>query len=124
VLSALPCMAMISGYWSQLYADRLTDWHSTTYPTMTRGGKKATEFMWCNFPPPVALHDYRFLGMTWRERERIKKKKQRWTARLDRMRPHERQALLAAIAEASRIPSPEMARAADIAVNGEAELVS
>lgn len=102
---------------------------------MTRGEKQATEFLWCNFPPPIALHDYRFLGVTWRERERNKRKKQRWTARFHNMRPHERHALLAAIGGAWRIPSPETAPVAspvltmprleaDIAACGEAELAS
>jgi hypothetical protein len=85
ILTALPCMAMICGYWSQLYADRLTGWHTAQYQAMTRGGKQATEFLRCNFPPPIARRDYRLLGTTWRERERIKKKKQRWTARLHNM---------------------------------------
>jgi hypothetical protein len=31
-----------------------------------------------NFPEPVALHDYRYLGEDFRQRERIKRKKQRW----------------------------------------------
>lgn len=97
ILTALPCMAMICGYWSQLSADRLTGWHTAQYQAMTRGGKQATEFLRCNFPPPIARRDYRLLGTTWRERERIKKKKHRWTARLHNMRPHERHALLAAI---------------------------
>jgi hypothetical protein len=35
---------------------------------MTRGVPLATEWLWCNFPPPVALHDYRHLGASYRER--------------------------------------------------------
>jgi len=35
--------------------------------------------------PPVALHDYRYLGANFRERERIKRKRQRWTDRLHRL---------------------------------------
>ena len=65
---------------------------------MTRGGP-AVEYLWFNFPPPVALHDYRYLGANFRERERIKRQKARWTARLLRMPALQRQALLAAIAE-------------------------
>jgi hypothetical protein len=52
---------------------------------------------------------YSYLGITFRERERIKRKKQRWTDRLHRLPLLERQALLAAIDEAWRIPSPETA---------------
>jgi DNA adenine methylase len=31
ILIALPCMVMISGYWSRLYADRLRGWHSVRF---------------------------------------------------------------------------------------------
>jgi hypothetical protein len=70
---------------------------------MTRGGRPATEWLWFNFEAPVALHDYRYLGRDFRERERIKRKKLRWTARLERMPALEKQALFSAIAECSRI---------------------
>ena len=42
---------------------------------MTRGAWLATEWLWCNFPPPVALLDYRHLGASYRERRRIKRLK-------------------------------------------------
>jgi DNA adenine methylase len=108
ILTALPCMVMVSGYWSRLYATRLREWHSVRFQAMTHGGPR-TEWLWSNFPEPVALHDYRHLGASFRERERIKRKKQRWTARLHRLPMLERQALLAAIDDAWRIPSPKMA---------------
>lgn len=66
---------------------------------MTRSGHSATEWLWFNYPEPVALHDYRFLGDNYRERERIKRKKQRWVARLSTMPLLERRALLSAISE-------------------------
>lgn len=66
---------------------------------MTRGGRLATEWLWFNYQKPHALHDYRYLGEDFRERERIKRKKQRWVKRL-KMMPHlERYALLSAIRE-------------------------
>ena len=132
ILAALPCMVMVSGYWSQLYADRLAGWHSIQFEAMTRGSRPATEWLWCNFPPPVALHDYRYLGAGFRERERIKRKKQRWTDRLHRLPMLERQALLAAIEEAwPNLTSPKVAMRpaassdmpipAALAVSGEAD---
>jgi site-specific DNA-adenine methylase len=100
ILRTLPCMVMISGYWSALYADTLKDWSSASFQAMTRSGKTATEWLWYNYPEPLALHDYGFLGENFRERERIKRKKQRWTERLHTMPILERRALLAAIREA------------------------
>jgi hypothetical protein len=112
---------LISGYWSDLYADALKDWNSTSFQAMTRAGKPATEWLWYNYPEPVALHDYGFLGENFRERERIKRKKQRWVNRLRTMDVLERRALLAAIGEAwpGHAPS-KMAMAADIAANDDA----
>jgi len=97
VLLGLPCMVMISGYWSEMYATRLADWRVYSFQAMTRGGKLATEWVWMNFPAPFELHDYRFLGETFRDREQIKRKKLRWRAKLERMPVLERVALLDAI---------------------------
>jgi DNA adenine methylase len=99
VIKALPCRVMISGYWTKLYAAALCNWNTATFQALTRAGKLATEWLWFNFPEPVALHDYRYLGENFRERERIKRKKQRWVSRLHTMPPLERRALLGAISE-------------------------
>jgi len=102
VLLGLPCMVMVSGYWSELYASALASWSSLHFSAMTRGGGVADEWVWFNYPPPVSLHDYRFLGDGFRERERIARRVRRWRARLGRMDVLERRALLAAMAEAWR----------------------
>jgi hypothetical protein len=99
VLQDLPCAAMISGYWSEMYAEALAGWNSVTYDAMTRAGKQKTEWLWFNFPRPTELHDYRYLGRGFREREKINRRKKRWVARLERMPELERHALLAAMAE-------------------------
>jgi DNA adenine methylase len=57
------------------------------------------EWLWMNYPPPIELHDYRYLGNNFRERERLKRIKSRWVSRLDRMGDLERYALLSSIAE-------------------------
>jgi len=103
VLQDLPCRVMISGYWSPLYAETLKDWQSVTFQAMTRGRHPATEWLWFNFEPPVALHDYQYLGRTFRERERIHRKQRRWCARLAHMPLLERQALLSAVRAAGII---------------------
>ncbi len=107
-----PPMLMISGYDSELYREMLPavpyakcapihqdNWHHQTFQAMTRGGKTATEHLWFNFAPPTELHDYRYLGGNFRDRERIKRRKTYWVNRLKKMPPAERQALLSAIAE-------------------------
>ena len=97
VLKALKCRVMISGYSCTLYARELKEWNACAFQASTRG-KPAAEWVWYNYPRPVELHDYRYLGRDFREREQIKRMKQRWLAKLERMPALKRQALLAAIA--------------------------
>lgn len=99
ILTVVPCKVMISGYWSELYTNRLQDWHVTSFDARTRGGTWATEFLWMNYEPPIELHDYRYLGDDYRERERIKRKKNRWSKKWRKMPVLERQAILAALRE-------------------------
>src|SRR5579864_9153418 len=98
LIRGLRCKVLISGYWSRLYASKLASWQAIKFQTVNRAGRRVIEFLWCNYPEPLALHDYRFLGSNYRERERIKRKKLRWAAALARMPLLERRALLAAIA--------------------------
>lgn len=97
LLTALPCKVMISGYWSELYEAHLQGWRHITFTTRTRSGEQATESLWMNYPEPEQLHDYRFLGDTFRERERIRRRIERWKDRLETMPPRERNALLYAL---------------------------
>jgi hypothetical protein len=98
VIKGLRCRVMISGYSSVLYARELKTWHAAAFPAATRGGL-AAEWVWSNFPRPVELHDYRFLGADYRERERLRRQQRRWKAKLAAMPVTQRQALLAAIAD-------------------------
>ena len=97
LLVELPCMVMVSGYWSELYATRLENWRTMTYTVRTRSGAVAQEWVWMNYPKPETLHDYRYLGEDFRERERIRRRIDRWKTRLESLSPLERKAILAAI---------------------------
>ncbi len=99
VIKGLRCMVIISGYWSEMYGRELRGWRLETFTTTTRGGGLATECLWLNFAKPVELHDYRYLGANFRERERIKRKKARWVNRLTGMDSLERYALMEVIGE-------------------------
>lgn len=99
VLKELRCMVLLSGYYSDLYATELKDWNCMTFHTTNRAGARTTEYVWFNYDKPIELHDYRYLGKNFRERERIKRKAFRWKERLTRMPELERQALLWALRE-------------------------
>ncbi len=96
VIKSLPCMVMISGYESPLYIESLKNWHTHSYQAATHHGM-ATEWIWMNYSKPVRLHDYRYLGDNFREREKIKLKLKRWAARFESMSVLERQALLSTL---------------------------
>lgn len=94
VLRSLPCMVMVSGYWSELYADLLAGWRTITFTTTDRGGNLREEWAWMNYAAPTALHDYSHLGADYRERERIKRKRSRWVRMLNDMPTLERAAII------------------------------
>lgn len=93
---------MISGYPSQLYDDMLATWRRIEFTGVSRGGP-TTEVVWCNFPEPAELHDYRFLGETFRQRQDIRRQKDRWIAKLRAMPSQKRFAILAATDEFKRL---------------------
>ncbi|HXS98634.1 MAG TPA: hypothetical protein VN736_28755 [Candidatus Limnocylindrales bacterium] len=96
IVLRLPCCVLISGYASTLYDRELAGWHRIEYTAQTRRGP-VSECCWANFAEPIELHDYRYLGDNKRDRERIRRKSRRWTAKLGKMNRLERQALLMAL---------------------------
>jgi len=112
IVKRIPAPVILSGYYSAMYAEALSDWCTITFQSRTRGGRMATEWLWMNYPEPLELHDYHYLGGTFRERERIKRKRNRWKAKLLRMPALERHAILSAIQELRSPASSEMAVAA------------
>ena len=102
LIRSLPCMVAISGYWSELYQDRLSDWRLVTFQANTRNGM-ATECLWMNYDQPETLHDYRFLGTDFRERERIKRKAKRWVNRFLELDFLERNAIISELNSAGVI---------------------
>jgi hypothetical protein len=88
-LRALPCRVLLSGYPSALYDDGLEGWRVIRYRVRTRG-RTATECLWCNFPEPDELHDWRFAGANYRQRLTLKRLAARWLRRLDAMPPRKR----------------------------------
>lgn len=97
VVRALRCMVMVSGYRSELYDRALAGWRRVDYQVQTHGGP-AVESLWMNYPEPTELHDYRYLGSDYRDRERIRRQQRRWASRLLAMPDLERLAMLAALA--------------------------
>lgn len=121
VLTTLDCRVMLSGYWSQQYADTLRGWWSACRPTITRGGTLRDEWLWCNYVPDqvatssVAV-EYSDLGDDYRERERVARKVRRWQKNYLRMPAREQSAILRGLVavSGSRTDAGDDARATTV----------
>lgn len=109
LILALPARVLISSYPNPLYMTALRDWRCIRFAGGTRGGPK-TELLWCNFAEPVALHDWRFAGRTFRERLTLKRLAARRVAQLKRMAPRKRGYVLNAIVTELGLQTPSASR--------------
>ena len=95
-LSALGVAVILSGYPSSLYDELYgAGWQTREFQAMTRGGVR-TEKLWFNFDPGAA-HWHTFAGRDFTDRQRIKRKAERWAARYAALPAAEAQAVLAAM---------------------------
>lgn len=92
-LSQVPASVLISGYPSTLYDQLLAGWHSFSFQVMTRGGVR-TESLWFNYEPS-SFHWSAFAGLNFTDRQRIKRKAERWAQKYQRLPTNERIAVLA-----------------------------
>jgi DNA adenine methylase len=96
IINRLPCRIMLSGYPSRLYYHELMHWRCIAYDAMTRGGLRR-ECLWMNFKAGLPIHDVRYVGDGFRERERIGRKRDRWRRRFESMPQAERQVIREAL---------------------------
>lgn len=95
LLKSLPCHIILSGYPSTLYDDLLGHWHTIQLQAMTRGGPR-TEQLWYNFDID-RRHWSSYAGRNFTDRQRIKRKAQRWAKKYRALPNVERLAVLAGI---------------------------
>ncbi|MCP4377908.1 MAG: hypothetical protein GY794_17235, partial [bacterium] len=86
---------ILSGYPSALYDGTLEDWNQVELQAMTWGGPR-TEKLWYNYDIDRA-HWATYAGKDFTDRQRIKRKAERWARNYQALPPAERLALLAAI---------------------------
>lgn len=92
-VTQLNARIIISGYDNDIYRQYLGNWHLYTYSAKAHDGLRE-ECLWYNFPNPTQLHDYRYLGSNFRERQTIQRRLDRMKRRLDELSSHERSFLL------------------------------
>lgn len=102
---AMGCKVMICTYDNPLYLKYLRGWRKMNYQSKTRHGV-VTETIYMNYEPEGRLHDYRYIGSDFTDRQRIKRKVQRHVDKLKRLPETERNAILQALGNSfSSIPA-------------------
>ena len=104
-IRSTPCKIIISGYYSDLYSNMLKGWNVHKFKSKTHTELRE-EYIWYNFEKPTRLHDYSYVGVNFREREKIKRKRERIITKLKSMSLIEVNALMAQLKE-EFIPSTE-----------------
>jgi DNA adenine methylase len=98
LLKALPCAVMVSGYDNPTYSSALSEWSKHTFIGTSHTGRRQ-EVVWINYNPGL-VHETTFLGATFRDRQTIKRKRLRWTARFSREPLEVRQAVISDLSRA------------------------
>jgi len=95
LLKRLPCSVILSGYPSRLYDELLAGWKSIELQVMNHAGVR-TEKIWFNFTPD-RVHWSGYAGKNFTDRQRIKRKAERWGRRYQALPHAERLAILSSI---------------------------
>ncbi len=97
LIKTLPCNVILSGYPSSLYDELLNDWNIIELQAMTQGGPR-TEKIWYNYTID-RVHWATYAGKDFTDRQRIKRKAERWGKKYQALPNAERLAILAALME-------------------------
>lgn len=92
-LKSLDCMVLISGYDNSLYNSELVGWNKYCYTVQSQSGQRV-ETLWFNYDLVGDLHDTRYLGRNFRERQNIKRRLSRMKNKFKAMPPCERLELI------------------------------
>lgn len=93
LLVTLPCRVMVSGYDSDLYQRHLSSWRRFTFTAKAHDGVRQ-ECVWINYAPPGSLHDARYIGSNFRERQTVQRRRQRLRSKIQDLSLIERAELL------------------------------
>ena len=93
LVTRLQARIIVSGYENEIYHRHLNGWHTYIYSCKAHDTLRK-ECLWYNFPRPNQLHDYRYLGSNFRERQTIRRRLERIKFRLNKLTNQERSFLL------------------------------
>jgi hypothetical protein len=94
-VAGLPCIVAVSCYDSDLYRAALDGWRKIQFQAQSRGGLR-TETLYMNYPAPTPgeLHDQRYLGDNFRQREKSKRRLETIFRKIKNLTHEENAALL------------------------------
>ena len=98
VLLSLRCAVMLSGYRCEAYDERLSGWTRHDFEAVSQTGL-VEESLWMNFEPGCDLHDYRYIGADFREREALSRRRRTQIRKLQQLSALERRAVLSDLAQ-------------------------
>jgi site-specific DNA-adenine methylase len=99
ILVSLPCMVLVSGYENALYDNTLQGWNKQTFQAKTHVDVRV-ETLWFNYEAPRLLHDSRYMGANFRQRQDSKRRLERLKEKVCAMDPCERAAFTTWLYEA------------------------
>jgi len=99
ILVSLPCMVLVSGYENALYDNTLQGWNKHTFQAKTHVDVRV-ETLWFNYEAPRLLHDSRYMGANFRQRQDSKRRLERLKEKVCAMDPCERAAFTTWLYEA------------------------
>lgn len=91
---------LITHYPDPMYNEALKNWNQVDYQSITRNGL-ATERMYFNYTLTDQLHDYRYIGEDFREREALVRQKRNYIKKLNEFEPRLRNWILQELAPAA-----------------------
>ncbi len=102
IIMKMEFFVLISTYDNKMYNDSLPKWFKLNFSVGTRNGK-AIETVYYNYSlSDGLLHDYRYLGNDFKDRERIRLKINRWVKGLEKLESREQMAIIRSIIHKDR----------------------
>lgn len=92
-ITQLKCDVLVSSYKNTMYDRVLKNWNHHEFQSQTRIGPRI-ECLYYNYEKPTELHDYRYLGEDFRERDAIKGRINRRVSKIISMPAAEQNSLL------------------------------
>ncbi len=88
-VAAVDANIKISTRQNELYDQHLAGWRKEEFKTMGHHGP-VTEIAYMNYPPPLLLHQYDYIGNGYVDRQRVKRKITRFASKLQELPLYER----------------------------------